>query len=144
MGRHRWPEEEMTLELIARSFGYAEDDDDEVLECGFSENEDGSGFVLLIQRTLYEPDEQDILLGFDTYCLVAGGRTHYGGIVRAEREGNLLRLDVSSKAARVLEVPANLEVHLEGSVDDVEDFFSGLPAILDWGREEGRPILVGF
>lgn len=67
------------MELFAQSVGFEIDEEDEVVEAGFSEGIDDPGFTLLIQRTDYEPDEQDISLGMDTYCLVSGGRTHYGG-----------------------------------------------------------------
>ncbi|WP_406270858.1 Imm10 family immunity protein [Actinacidiphila glaucinigra] len=132
------------MELVAQSVGFEADEDDEVLEAGFSEGVDDPGFTLLIQRSDYEPDEQDISLGFDTYCLVTGGRTHYGGILRVEWDGGVLRFDVSTHAAAVLNVPENLTVRFEAPAEDVEAYLTGLPEILDWGRMEERPVLVGL
>ncbi|MGW6460137.1 Imm10 family immunity protein [Streptomyces sp. NPDC055078] len=132
------------MEITARSVGYEEDEVDEVIEAGFSERGDGSGFVLSIQRTAYEPDDQDVSLGMDTYCLSSGGRTHYGGILRAVKEGNSLQLSISSQAALSLDIPEEIKVHLDAPDNTVESFFGGLPGILVWGRMEDRPMLIGF
>ncbi|NUT98134.1 MAG: hypothetical protein HOY78_39595 [Saccharothrix sp.] len=132
------------MEITARSFGYVEDDEDEVLEAGFSEHEDGSGLVLLLQATAHEPDEQEIRLGMDTYCLVSAGRTHYGGLRRVERDGDLVRFSFDADAVEVLELPAELAVRLDGPPEAVQRFFAGLPLVLTRGRETGWPELVGF
>ncbi|MER6447604.1 Imm10 family immunity protein [Streptomyces venezuelae] len=130
--------------MISRSFGYEEDDVDEVVEAGFSEGADGAGFVLSVQRTAYEPDDQDVALGMDTYCLVSGGRSHYGGMLRARRDGDSLQLNFSPAASSSLGIPAEIRVIFEGPVDSIAEFFSGLPGILAWGRPEERPELIGF
>jgi hypothetical protein len=134
----------MMTEVVARSFGYEEDDVDEVVEAGFSEGSDGTGFVLSIQRTAYEPDDQDVSLGMDTYCLSSGGITHYGGIVRAVKDGNSLQLVLSPESSSSLGIPEEITVHFEGPTGAAASFFAGLPGILDWGRAEDRPELVGF
>ncbi|WP_447005149.1 Imm10 family immunity protein [Saccharothrix isguenensis] len=132
------------LRTTVRFFGYVEDDVDEVVEIGLAESDDGAGFVLLIQRTDYEPDEQDIALGMDTYCLVSGGRTHYGGVLRAARDGNTLHLRIAADAASLLDLPEQLAITLDGPADDVAAFFTGLPGVLDWGRPADRPVLVNL
>ncbi len=132
------------MELIAQSVGFEIDEEDEVVEAGFSEGIDDPGFTLLIQRTDYEADEKDISLGMDTYCLVSGGRTHYGGLLRVEWDGDSIRFTLSGKAASVLNIPESLTIRFEAPVENVEAYVAGLPDILDWGRSEERPVLVGF
>lgn len=132
------------MELTAQEFGYEEDESDEVFEAGFSGVLGGSEFVLLIQRSEFDPDEQDTSLGMDTYCLASGGRTNYGGVTKATRDGHFLYLEMSPEAAAVLEIPASLRVRLEESVGNVNEFFEGLAGILEWGRTEERPALAGF
>ncbi|MFJ8149121.1 Imm10 family immunity protein [Streptomyces sp. NPDC096048] len=132
------------MEIVAQSVGFEVDEEDEVREAGFSEGADEPGFTLLIQRSDYEPDEQDISLGFDTYCLVSGGRSHYGGLRRVERDAEMIRFLFSSQAAAVLGISESLTVRFEAPTQSVEAYSSGLPGILDWGRETERPILVGF
>ncbi|WP_432033151.1 hypothetical protein [Streptomyces antibioticus] len=92
----------------------------------------------------YEPDEPDVSLGMGTYCLVSGGRTHYGGLLRVEREGHVLRFDIAGRAAAVLNVPERVTVRFDAPAENVEAYMTGLPSILDWGRAEERPVLVGF
>ncbi|RKT53658.1 Imm10 family immunity protein [Saccharothrix australiensis] len=132
------------VEFTARSFGFEEDEDDEVLEVGVAESADGGGVVLLIQRATYDPDEQDVNLGLDSYCLVSDGRTHYGGVVRAARVGEELQLDMSSEAADTLDLDARVRIRLDGPEEQVEVFFRGLRTVLDWGRSADRPEMVGF
>ncbi|MFE8017021.1 Imm10 family immunity protein [Streptomyces antibioticus] len=132
------------MEVVAQSVGFEIDEEDEVVEAGFSEGVEDPGFTLLIQRTDYEPDEQDISLGMDTYCLVSGGRTHYGGLLRVEREGHVLRFDIAGRAAAVLNVPERVTVRFDAPAENVEAYMAGLPSILDWGRAEERPVLLGF
>lgn len=132
------------MELVARSVGFEIDEEDEVVEAGFSEGVDDPGFTLLIQRTDYEPDEQDISLGMDTYCLVSGGRTHYGGLLRVEWDGAALSFALSGRAAAVLNIQESLVVRFDAPAGNVEAYMAGLPGILDWGRAEERPVLVGF
>ncbi|WP_309111646.1 Imm10 family immunity protein [Saccharothrix sp.] len=132
------------VEVTARYFRFVEDEDDEVLEAGFAETEDGTGFVLLIQRSLYEPEEQEVHLGMDTYCLVSGGQSIYGGLRRAVRLDQGLDLTLSSEAAELLELPVDLQVRLDGEAAAAAEVLDALPRIVMWGREEERPELLGF
>ena len=104
----------VTIELTARVMGGEVDDGDEVVEAGLAEHADGSGWALFFQRTDYEPDEQDIRWGMDSYCLTTGGGlTVYGGLRRAELDGDVLRLILSSGAAEVLRLAEVVTVRLE-------------------------------
>lgn len=132
------------MRTTVRFFGYVEDDLDEVVEVGLAESDDGTGFVLLLQRAGYEPDEQDIALGLDTYCLVSGGRTHYGGVLRAARDGDTLHVRITADAASLLDLPEQFTITLDGPADDVAAVFAGLPGVLDWGRPADRPVLVNL
>ncbi|HUS31456.1 MAG TPA: Imm10 family immunity protein [Kofleriaceae bacterium] len=96
-------------------------DDSEELQCftlGFAEEADGSGPALMFQRA-YAFDEQDIELGFDTYCLVTDSQsTTYGGIEKWQLAEGWLRLSLSFKAAEDLGVDRDLliqfaPVHME-------------------------------
>ena len=87
---------------------------DEVVEAGLSEHAGGSGWALFFQRTDYEPDEQDIRWGMNSYCLTTGGGlTVYGGLRRAELDGDVLRLTLSGGAADVLRLAEVVTVRLE-------------------------------
>ncbi|MEV0383021.1 hypothetical protein [Nonomuraea sp. NPDC050643] len=39
------------------------------MSAGVSDTEDGDGMELTFQCCTYEPDDQDIALGFDTHCV---------------------------------------------------------------------------
>ena len=133
------------MELTARVMGGEVDDVDEVVEAGLAEHADGSGWALLFQRTDHEPDEQDIRLGMDSYCLTTGGGlTVYGGLRRAELDGRLLRLTLSVEAADILRLAEVVTVRLEVEAALRQVFVEMLPRVVLWGRSEERPDLVGF
>ena len=81
-------EEPVTLPV--RLVGTDYDASEKVLTVGVAEKEDASGETLVFGRS-FEPSEDDVALGQDTYSVsVASGRSTYGGIELAE----LLRPDV--------------------------------------------------
>ncbi len=65
--------------------------------------------TLEVQRTLV-PDEQDERLGMDTYCLVRGEATSYGGVEDYTLAGTTLSLKLPSEAARVLALPTSVDI----------------------------------
>ena len=70
----------------------------------FAENQDGTGRCLEIQRPL-DPDEQDVSLGHDTYCLVRDAHaTHYGGVTAWRLDDGRLTLELDALAAATLGV----------------------------------------
>ncbi|MEU5741648.1 Imm10 family immunity protein [Streptomyces tendae] len=131
------------MEIVTQSVGFEVDEEDEVREAGFSEGTDEPGFTLLIQQSDYESDEQDISLAFDTYYLVSGGRSHYGGLRRVERDTEMIRFLSTSQAATAPGISESLTVRFEAPTQSMEAYSSGLPGIRDWDRETERPILVG-
>ncbi|BCY10457.1 Imm10 family immunity protein [Actinoplanes sp. L3-i22] len=117
----------------------------EVDEAGFAEEPDGSGFALMFQRTDYEPDEQDVRLGFDTYCLTTGdGRTHYGGLRSANLAGADLTLTISPDASAAVGLAEISTIKLDVDAVSLADFREGLPQVVNWGRESEIPALSGF
>lgn len=44
----------------------------------------------------------------------------------------------------MLNIQENLTVRFDAPAENVEAYVTGLPDILDWGRAEERPVLVGF
>ncbi|MFF0154450.1 Imm10 family immunity protein [Micromonospora sp. NPDC005203] len=135
---------ERTL-IVAHAAGFEHDEDDEVVEAGFAEGADGSGFALMFQRTDYEPDEQDISLDMDTYCLTTGdGRTHYGGLLGAELDGGQLTLRLAPGAAEAIGLSEVTTVRLHVDAASLAALRNGLPQVVNWGRCEEIPTLQGF
>lgn len=131
--------------IVAQAAGFEHDEDDEVVEAGFAEGADGSGFALVFQRTDYEPDEQDIRLGMDTYCLTTGdGRTHYGGLLAADLDGGRLTLRLSRDAAETIGITEVTTVRLDVDAASLSALKNGLPQVVNWGRSEEIPTLRGF
>ncbi len=70
---------------------------------------DDSGDVLEIQRSL-GVDDQDAALHMDTYCIVRGGLTHYGGVLSWGLSHDLLVVKLDLEAAEALQLPQELVV----------------------------------
>jgi len=71
----------------------------------FSENADGSGRRLELQRSL-TVDDGDVALGMDTYCLCTeAGAAHYGGVTSWSLNNHslVIRLTASAEAALCIE-----------------------------------------
>ena len=67
-----------------------------------AEHTGGNSRRLEVQRSL-QVDEQDQVLGQDTYCLVTEEQaTYYGGVLDWRIEGSTLDLDLTEAACRVL------------------------------------------
>ncbi|MFC7645518.1 Imm10 family immunity protein [Streptosporangium lutulentum] len=70
--------------MVVRTVG--RDDDSETTVFGMAEHEDGTGNALIFMMSAEEPDEQEIGLGMDTYCVVREDQagTTYGGVTHCE------------------------------------------------------------
>jgi hypothetical protein len=89
----------MTIRFVARAAGADVDPDGDFTAAGLSEGADGSGFVLLFQCGALEPDEQDVVLGLDTHCLVTADQgTAYGCVREAVLAGNVLTVSLDPAA----------------------------------------------
>lgn len=72
--------------------------------------EEATGATLGVQRAL-EMDEQDRQFGMDSYCVVYGGSSHYGGIEVVAFESGL-HVNLSAEAAVALGVDRELQLPL--------------------------------
>ncbi|MFJ8916414.1 Imm10 family immunity protein [Amycolatopsis sp. NPDC102389] len=135
------------MRLIAAEVGFFEDhEDEETLEVGIA-GVDGAGVrrSFSIQRSTYEPDEQEVQSGMDSYNVsTERGLTVYGCLRVVRLTGALLTLEFTAEDARILEVSAPVEVDLSGSGVNDADVSGWLREILDWGAPEKRPELIGL
>lgn len=131
----------MTIRFVARAAVAEEAPDYGCLSAGVAEHEDGSGFVLIFQCGLLEPDEQDRALGMDSYCLVtADDGTDYGGVTEVVLADNLLRVVVTEQALEPLGLDdPEIEATLDVDPDAVDRLRDGLRRILNYGRSDARP-----
>jgi hypothetical protein len=131
----------MTLRFIAQVAGVDEDSDHACLSAGVSENLDGTGFALIFQCSLREPDEQDVALGMDSYCVVTAEQgTDYGCVTEVILKDNLLRVVVTPEATEPLGLDdTEIEATLDLDGDVIEQLRDGLRRILNYGRLSARP-----
>ncbi|MGW5396564.1 Imm10 family immunity protein [Streptomyces sp. NPDC003952] len=142
-----WKEEALTMRLTATEVGFFEDyEDEEALEVGVAGvDESGVPRSFSFQRSTYEPDEQEIRSGMDSYNVsTERGFTVYG-CLRSVRLSNLiLTLEFAAEDAEVLEISTPVEVNLSEAQVDEGDLPRKLREILDWGSREKRPDLIGL
>jgi hypothetical protein len=138
----------MTTEIVARAAGFDRDDDNQCLTAGFAELPDGSGLALLFQVSTYEPDEQDLQLGWDTYCITKGDQsgTCYGGLLHADLVGTELSLLFSPDTASQLGLETKVKVRLDVDERSIREFRDGFRQVVlvCWGRPNQVPTLSGF
>lgn len=135
------------MRLTATEVGFFEDyEDEEALEVGVSGIDDaGVRRSLSIQRSTYEPDEQEVQSGMDSYNVSnEQGFTVYGCLQRVQLNGTLLSLEFTTEDAEILETSAVVEVDLRDSGVDIANLSTKLSEILDWGAREKRPELIGL
>ncbi|WP_331725312.1 Imm10 family immunity protein [Streptomyces zaomyceticus] len=133
--------------LTATEFGFFEDyEDEEALEVGVRGIDDaGTRRSFSIQRSTYEPDEQEVQSGMDSYNVSnEQGFTLYGCLRRVRLSGTLLALEFKSEDAEILEIPTVVEVDLRDSGVDIVNLSTKLSEILNWGSPEKRPELIGL
>ncbi|MER5645473.1 Imm10 family immunity protein [Streptosporangium sp. NPDC002524] len=125
--------------MVARTVG--RDEESEMVVFGMAEHEDGTGNALIFMMSAEEPDEQEIDLGMDTYCVVREDQagTTYGGVTRCELASGRLTLHFTAEAARELRVEPVVRVDLRIDDGGVELLRSSLREILLSGRHDQRP-----
>jgi hypothetical protein len=142
-----WKEEALMMRLTAAEVGFFEDyEDEEALEVGLAGvDEAGVPRSFSIQRSTYEPDEQEVQSGMDSYNVsTERGFTVYG-CLRSVRLSNLvLALEFTAEDAEILEISTPVEVNLSEAQVDEENLSRKLREILDWGSLEKRPELIGM
>ncbi|MFF0485279.1 Imm10 family immunity protein [Streptomyces sp. NPDC004435] len=108
---------------------------------GVIESEDEESFVLEFQSFVEEPDEQNVRLGMDSYCVVTPDQnTAYGCVRTVELSGDLLRvtLDPAYLDDLGLDDPV-IEAVLNAPPEDVARMREALVRILAYGRSDALP-----
>ncbi|MFE9457980.1 Imm10 family immunity protein [Streptomyces californicus] len=142
-----WKKEALTMRLAATEVGFFEDyEDEETLEVGISGvEESGVPRSFSIQRSTYEPDEQEIQSGMDSYNVsTEQGFTVYGCLRSVRLSHMVLTLEFTAEDAEALEISTIVEVNLNEAQVDTENFSRKLREIVDWGSPAKRPDLVGL
>lgn len=86
----------MPIEFVAHVTGV---DDEYCLVAGVAERDDGTGRALMFQAAHEPPDEQEVRLGMDTYCLVTENQaTAYGCVRELAIDGERMHVVVSQEA----------------------------------------------
>lgn len=133
------------MRLTATEVGFYEDyEDDETLAVGLAGvDEAGSRRSFSIQRSTYEPDEQDIRLGMNSYNIsTERGFTVYGCLHRVQLTDSVLSLTFTTEDAEILEISTPVEVNLTEATAELAVLVGKLREILDWGAPEKRPELA--
>lgn len=138
----------MATEILARAAGFDRDDVNECLTAGFAELPDGSCLALLFQVSTHEPDDQDLHLGWDTYCITTGDQsgTCYGGLLHEHFAGTELTLLFTPKAASELRLETEVRVRFDVDESSLQEFKDGFRRVVlvRWGRADQVPTLSGF
>ncbi|MFI7706595.1 Imm10 family immunity protein [Nonomuraea sp. NPDC049480] len=126
-------------DMVVRAVG--RDDDSETITFGMAEYEDGTGNALIFMMSAEEPDQQEIGLGMDTYCIVREDQsgTTYGGVTHCDLAYGRLTLHFTEKAAQELGVELVLRLDLQVDDDSIELLKNSLREILLSGRHDQRP-----
>ncbi len=111
------------------------------MSAGVREAEAGDGMMLTFQCCTYEPDDQDIALGWDTYCVVTADQgTAYGAVQELTLRGNVLRVVFDVDALEALGLPEpEMEAVLDVDEQSLGQLRQGLRHILAYGRADARP-----
>lgn len=111
---------------------------------GIIESEDEESFALEFTCGVEEPDEQDVRLGMDSYCVVTPDQNAAHGCVRTvELEGNLLRVTFDPAALDDLELDDPVvEAVLNAPAEDIARMRDALIHVLAYGRPAALPIVI--
>ncbi|SOD62874.1 Immunity protein 10 [Streptomyces zhaozhouensis] len=139
------------MRITAHAVGVDDDEYDDVLEAGFAEGEDGSGLAVAFQRARSAPtpwqgvlrDEDDL---FDnTYCIVVGGATVYGGLLSVEFTAPTARFRFAPEDAAILRLGDSvLDVTFDASPEELAEFTTMLRRVVTWGAPSQIPRLTGL
>jgi hypothetical protein len=125
--------------------GFFEDyEDEQAIEVGVAgTDESGEWKSFSIQRSTYEPDDQEVLAGMDSYCISdERGYATYGCLRRVRLMGSALVLEFRREDAEIFGISNNIEVDLGEAEVDVAVVWNKLKHIVDWGSVDKRPDLV--
>jgi Immunity protein 10 len=126
------------IEFVARVAGV---DDEYCLVAAVAERDDGTGRTLMFQAADEPPDEQEVSLGLDTYCVVTETEaTAYGCVKQLSIIGDQLHLVVSDEAREDLGLAdTEVRVHLAVPPESIDTLRNHLKRILTYGRPEAHP-----
>lgn len=130
----------MPIEFVARVSGV---DDEYCLVAAVAER-DGTGRALIFQAGDEAPDEQDVLLGMDSYCLVTEDQgTAYGCVRQLTIDGDRMLVILAEEALADLGLDdAEIRVQLALQAQSVEVLRDYLERILTYGRPDARPTVL--
>ncbi|WP_367575239.1 Imm10 family immunity protein [Streptomyces griseoaurantiacus] len=131
----------MTLRFTARAVVAEVDPDNDVMQAGVAEEQDGEGFFLLFMSSIAEPSRQNVSLGLDSHCVVTQAHGTAYGCVRevALSDGSLtVSLDPTSLDDLELE-DSEIEAELDVPDEDIERLREVLAQVLAFGRPDARP-----
>ncbi|WP_440064735.1 Imm10 family immunity protein [Streptosporangium sp. OZ121] len=133
------------MRFAADKVNLDEDWDDEVLEVVVVGSEGALTRSLSFQRSLHDPDEQEIQLGWDTYSVsMEDGKTDYGCLSEVQLSGGRLTLNFLPDVAESLGWPEVVEVDLRVSEEEIAEMATVLRSILEWGRRDSVPRISGI
>lgn len=116
------------LRFKAHAIAVEEVPDANVFVVVISEGADGNGCRLEFQRS-QSFDEQDRILGQDTYCISTDtGATHYGGVHSWWIEDAKLTVKLDENASRTLGIDSGYAIELDSA--DVTALASGLERVI--------------
>ena len=132
----------MSIEFVAHIVGVEDDEDCSV--AGIAECDDGSGRSLVFQAGAEPPDDQDVRLGMDTYCLVTEHHgTAYGCVRELTVDGDRMRVVLDSDALGDLGLSdAEIEIRLAVQPASIDALPNSLARILTYGRPNAQPALL--
>ncbi|KAJ5377579.1 immunity protein 7-domain-containing protein [Penicillium cataractarum] len=138
------------MRITAQDAGGIADEDDQVLEAGFSQGPGDSNLSMIFQRDLFEEepwkgDPQSTDYFSDSYCITLGtGETVYGGLEQVSFSGTQGTFDFSGRAAKILGIGRQLVVDFKVSEQDLRLFQEFLRKVVTWGVPSQVPQLHGF
>lgn len=116
--------------------------EDQVIVVALSEEQDGTGRVLLFQRALAF-DEQDVAMGMDTYCLSdEEGTAVYGGVTSCILAQDVLTLRLAPEAAATLAMGSPCRLHLHVDPSAIGQLREGLRRVLMGGHSAPDTLLL--
>ncbi|ROP44240.1 Imm10 family immunity protein [Streptomyces sp. PanSC9] len=131
----------MTYRFTARVVAAEVDSDNDVMQVGVAEDEDGEGFFLLFMSNIGEPSPQSVSLGLDSHCLVTPDQgTAYGCVREIALSDRPLTVSLYPASLDDLELKdTEIEAELEVPDVDIERMRGVLAQVLAFGRADARP-----
>lgn len=131
----------MSIEFVARVAGV---DDEYCLVAAVAERADGTGRALMFQASDEAPDEEDVSLGMDTYCVVTEDQgTAYGCVRELSIDGDRMRVRLTDEALADLGLSDGvMDVQLAVPPEAVEALREYLRRILAYGRFDAQPMVL--